>query len=400
MIQIAAIAPMANAVAATQRDVLRFVEAESEHGRTLIGGRPAPDGGSAQTVRGRIGTLPLVSDHQIHMSTGLPTTVLPAPDAEDADALAAALALPEDERRAAVAAVAAGVAPVPRRLGRRSAISAATRSSGTPRYRVGYHRGLDTLRANGWRGSGYVRWAEPTNRGFLRSLRGLGEMAAAIGETRRGGAVPPVPAPARPVGHPVASDDRASVAVAGAVLTRRVEHPHGTRQGARRGRRDADGGAGGQPRCAPPDVTRSCSSAAIRGRSAPLGERARPRHRPRRGSGRRDRVGAAGASGDRRAVGVVIASCDLPFLTPAHLRPLVARSPASAVADVDVVVARTDRRPATVRACGVATAPAGSTDAFESGVRSVLGLLDGLRVARGAGRADGPAQREHARRSP
>jgi Protein of unknown function (DUF3151) len=39
------------------------------------------------------------------------------------------------------------------------------------------------LRANGWRGSGYVRWSEPTNHGFLRSLRGLGEMAEAIGET-------------------------------------------------------------------------------------------------------------------------------------------------------------------------------------------------------------------------
>jgi len=47
---------------------------------------------------------------------------------------------------------------------------------------VGYHRGLDTLRASGWRGSGYVRWAEPTNHGFLRSLRGLGAMAAEIGE--------------------------------------------------------------------------------------------------------------------------------------------------------------------------------------------------------------------------
>jgi hypothetical protein len=50
-------------------------------------------------------------------------------------------------------------------------------------YRVGYHRGLDTLRANGWRGSGYVRWAHESNRGFLRSLAGLGAMAAAIGET-------------------------------------------------------------------------------------------------------------------------------------------------------------------------------------------------------------------------
>jgi hypothetical protein len=49
-------------------------------------------------------------------------------------------------------------------------------------YRVGYHRGLDALRANGWRGSGYVRWSEPTNQGFLRALSGLGAMAAAIGE--------------------------------------------------------------------------------------------------------------------------------------------------------------------------------------------------------------------------
>ena len=49
-------------------------------------------------------------------------------------------------------------------------------------YRVGYHRGLDALRANGWRGSGYVRWSAPTNGGFLRSLVGLGEMATVIGE--------------------------------------------------------------------------------------------------------------------------------------------------------------------------------------------------------------------------
>ena len=50
-------------------------------------------------------------------------------------------------------------------------------------YRVGYHRGLDALRANGWRGSGYVRWSEPTNQGFLRALAGLGAMAEAIGES-------------------------------------------------------------------------------------------------------------------------------------------------------------------------------------------------------------------------
>ena len=49
-------------------------------------------------------------------------------------------------------------------------------------YRTGYHRGLDRLRANGWRGSGYVLWHHETNRGFLRSLAGLQARAALIGE--------------------------------------------------------------------------------------------------------------------------------------------------------------------------------------------------------------------------
>ena len=50
-------------------------------------------------------------------------------------------------------------------------------------FRVGYHRGLDALRGNGWRGSGYVRWEHPSNRGFLRSLDGLRRVAGAIGES-------------------------------------------------------------------------------------------------------------------------------------------------------------------------------------------------------------------------
>ena len=50
-------------------------------------------------------------------------------------------------------------------------------------YRTGYHRGLDKLRASGWRGSGYVRWQHETNRGFLRALAGLQATAAAIGES-------------------------------------------------------------------------------------------------------------------------------------------------------------------------------------------------------------------------
>ncbi|MGH2754717.1 MAG: DUF3151 domain-containing protein, partial [Actinomycetota bacterium] len=49
-------------------------------------------------------------------------------------------------------------------------------------FRVGYHRGLDRLRQAGWRGRGNVPWAHEDNRGFLRSLRGLGSAAAAIGE--------------------------------------------------------------------------------------------------------------------------------------------------------------------------------------------------------------------------
>ena len=41
---------------------------------------------------------------------------------------------------------------------------------------------IDALRANGWRGSGYVRWSHPENRGFLRALAGLAATAAHIGE--------------------------------------------------------------------------------------------------------------------------------------------------------------------------------------------------------------------------
>ena len=50
-------------------------------------------------------------------------------------------------------------------------------------FRTGYHRGLDRLRASGWRGSGYVRWTHPSNRGFLRALGGLQRVAGRIGET-------------------------------------------------------------------------------------------------------------------------------------------------------------------------------------------------------------------------
>jgi uncharacterized protein DUF3151 len=48
--------------------------------------------------------------------------------------------------------------------------------------RTGYHRGLDALRRNGWKGHGPVPWEHEPNRGFLRALHALAEAAAAIGE--------------------------------------------------------------------------------------------------------------------------------------------------------------------------------------------------------------------------
>ena len=49
--------------------------------------------------------------------------------------------------------------------------------------RVGYHRSLDTLRRNGWKGHGPVPWEHEPNRGFLTCLALLAKAARAIGET-------------------------------------------------------------------------------------------------------------------------------------------------------------------------------------------------------------------------
>ena len=113
--------------------------------------------------------------------SGPPETVL---DPEPADALAAleeALGRPDPERRDAVAVV---VARWPRFLDGWARLGDLARddTEAYAAYRVGYHRGLDRLRQNGWRGSGYVRWQYPENRGFLRALAGLQRTAAVIGE--------------------------------------------------------------------------------------------------------------------------------------------------------------------------------------------------------------------------
>ena len=49
--------------------------------------------------------------------------------------------------------------------------------------RTGYHRGLDALRRNGWKGFGPVPWSHEPNQGFLRCLTVLAKAAEAIGET-------------------------------------------------------------------------------------------------------------------------------------------------------------------------------------------------------------------------
>ena len=49
--------------------------------------------------------------------------------------------------------------------------------------RVGYHRSLDMLRRNGWKGHGPVPWEHEPNRGFLKALALLALAARAIGET-------------------------------------------------------------------------------------------------------------------------------------------------------------------------------------------------------------------------
>jgi hypothetical protein len=48
--------------------------------------------------------------------------------------------------------------------------------------RTGYHRGLDQLRRNGWKGFGPVPFDHEPNRGFLRCVAALATAADSIGE--------------------------------------------------------------------------------------------------------------------------------------------------------------------------------------------------------------------------
>ena len=125
----------------------------------------------------------MTSDPHVSLTTGLPETVLPPLPSDVGQAVAAAEAVEDPAaRRAALAEV---VAAHPTLLVGWAALAelAGDAVESYAYARVGYHRGLDALRAAGWRGSGYVRLEHESNRGFLRSLDALRAAALAIGET-------------------------------------------------------------------------------------------------------------------------------------------------------------------------------------------------------------------------
>ena len=90
--------------------------------------------------------------------SGPPRTVLDPEPSAAVDALTAALATSDPgSRRDAVSAV---VARWPEFLDGWARLGELGRDpvESYAAFRVGYHRGLDRLRRNGWRGSGEVRW--------------------------------------------------------------------------------------------------------------------------------------------------------------------------------------------------------------------------------------------------
>lgn len=62
------------------------------------------------------------------------------------------------------------------------ALSAGRDLEGYAFARTAYHRSLDLLRRNGWRGHGPVPWSHEPNRGFLRSLSVLATGSERLGD--------------------------------------------------------------------------------------------------------------------------------------------------------------------------------------------------------------------------
>jgi Protein of unknown function (DUF3151) len=117
----------------------------------------------------------------VRLTAGLPETVLPAESDAVLSGLQAAMDQPGERRRHAVSDL---VRAQPGSLAAWAALGSLARDDveAYACFRVGYHRGLDALRAAGWKGSGLVRWDHQSNRSFLRCVDGLRSAAGAIGE--------------------------------------------------------------------------------------------------------------------------------------------------------------------------------------------------------------------------
>ena len=109
-----------------------------------------------------------------------PATLLPADQAADQ-------ALADAEAAGTTDALKAVAAAYPAFSGAWGALATESLEAGEPvtayaYARTGYHRGLDALRRNGWKGHGPVPWSHEPNQGFLRCLYALSKAAAEIGE--------------------------------------------------------------------------------------------------------------------------------------------------------------------------------------------------------------------------
>jgi hypothetical protein len=117
-----------------------------------------------------------------------PSVMLPPEPEEAVAALTEALRIGDEatpERRAALAAVARSW---PSFVGGWAHLAAEARAldQEVEAYafaRTGYHRALDRLRGNGWRGMGLVLWGHEPNHSALLAFHELLRAAEAIGET-------------------------------------------------------------------------------------------------------------------------------------------------------------------------------------------------------------------------
>jgi hypothetical protein len=117
-----------------------------------------------------------------------PSVLLPPEPDKAREALEEALLIGEagsPERRAALTAV---VRSWPAFVGGWAHLAEAASAQGqdVEAYafaRTGYHRALDRLRGNGWRGMGLVPWAHEANRSALLAFHELLRAAELIGET-------------------------------------------------------------------------------------------------------------------------------------------------------------------------------------------------------------------------